>query len=81
MADKKRKWIKAAVSEGKGKLHEHLGVPKGDKIPTGKLEKAIHSKNTTIRREANLAMTLKGFSHSNKSALKSKMYGKAKAKD
>lgn len=63
MADgkKKKKWISAAVSEGKGKLHAHLGVKVGEKIPEEKLNAALHSKNPTIRKEANLAKTLKHF--------------------
>lgn len=58
---KKKKWIQSAVSEGKGKLHAHLGVPEGEKIPEERLEKAMHSKNKTIRKEAQLAKTLKHF--------------------
>lgn len=52
------KWIQKAVSKHPGKLHKELGVPQGEKIPAKKLKKAEHSKNTTIRREANLAKTL-----------------------
>jgi len=52
------KWIKGAI-KNPGKLHRELGVQKGKKIPAKKLEKAEHSKNTTLRREANLAETLK----------------------
>ena len=52
------KWIKKAIKHP-GKLHRELGVPEGKKIPAKKLEKAEHSKNPTIRREANLAKTLK----------------------
>lgn len=52
------KWIKKAIKHP-GKLHRELGVPQGEKIPAKKLEKAEHSKNKTIRREANLAKTLK----------------------
>lgn len=52
------KWIKKAIKHP-GKLHRELGVPQGEKIPAKKLIKAEHSKNTTIRREANLAKTLK----------------------
>lgn len=63
---KKKKWIKKAVSEGKGKLHEHLGVSKDKNIPEEKLEAATHSSNKTIRAEANLAMTLKGLHHGKK---------------
>lgn len=57
----KKKWISGAVAEGKGKLHEHLHVPQGEKIPEEKMEEAMHSKNSTIRKEANLAKTLKKF--------------------
>jgi hypothetical protein len=52
------KWIQKAIKHP-GKLHRELGVPKGEKIPAKKLEKAEHSKNPSIRREANLAKTLK----------------------
>ena len=55
-----KNWI-AGATKNKGKLHEKLGVPEGKKIPAKKLEKAEHSKNPTIRKEANLAKTLKGF--------------------
>jgi hypothetical protein len=63
MADKpKRKFIKAATAN-KGALHRHLGVPEGQNIPEDKLRAATHSKDKTIRAEANLAMTLKGLHH------------------
>lgn len=52
------KWIQGAIKHP-GKLHRELGVPEGKKIPAKKLSKAEHSKNPTIRREANLAHTLK----------------------
>ncbi len=54
------KWIQSALSKkgSKGKLHRELGVPQGEKIPAKKLSKAEHSKNPTVRREANLAKTL-----------------------
>ena len=52
------KWIQGAIKH-KGKLHRELGVPEGEKIPAKKLSKAEHSKNPTIRKEANLAKTLK----------------------
>jgi len=51
-------WIAGAIKHP-GKLHRELGVPQGEKIPAKKLAKAEHSKNLTIRREANLAKTLK----------------------
>ena len=54
------KWIQKAIPKShRGKLHRELGVPQGKKIPAKKLEKAEHSKNPTIRKEANLAKTLK----------------------
>ena len=45
----------------KGKLHRELGVKEGQKIPAKKLAKAEKSKNPTIKKEANLAKTLKSF--------------------
>jgi hypothetical protein len=59
MADK---WIKGVIKTPGG-LHKNLGIPMGKKIPQKKILKAEHSKNPTIRKEANLAMTLKGFNH------------------
>ena len=53
-----KNWISGAIKKP-GALHEELHVPKGKKIPAKKLKKAEHSKNPTIRREANLAKTLK----------------------
>lgn len=54
------KWIQDALSkkESKGKLHRALHIKEGEKIPAKKLAKAEHSKDKTIRREANLAKTL-----------------------
>ncbi len=79
MADKpKHKWIKAAT-KNKGALHRHLGVAEGEKIPEDKLRAALHSGNATIRKEAQLAMTLKGMKkHKGKSTKEkmSAMYGK-----
>lgn len=80
-AKPKKKWIKKAIGKsGKGKLHEHLGVPEGEKIPEDKLRAALHSGNATIRKEAQLAVTLKGMKHKKKSKPVSEkmkaMYGK-----
>jgi len=62
MADKK-KWIQDAVPKSsKGKLHKALHVPQGKKIPEKKLAKGAKSKNPKIRKEVNLAETLKKFS-------------------
>lgn len=73
-------WIQNAVKSGKGKLHQHLGVPAGEKIPASKLEAAAHSKNLTVRREAALAHTLSGMHHEKKKEhighnVMSKLYG------
>ncbi len=57
-------WI-AGATKHKGALHEHLGVAEGKKIPAKKLAKAEHSSNPTIKKEANLAETLKGFHKKN----------------
>lgn len=58
MSNNKSNWIQGAIKKP-GALHRALHVPKGEKIPEKKLEKAEHSKNTKLRREANLAKTLK----------------------
>ena len=59
-----KKWIQKVITpEKKGTLHRALGVPLDKKIPENKLEKAEHSRNSTIRREANLDKTLKSFKH------------------
>lgn len=56
------KWIQNALKpSSKGKLHRALGVKEGNKIPQKKLTKATHSKNPTVRKEAVLAETLRGF--------------------
>lgn len=54
------KFIQKAIKHP-GKLHRELNVPEGEKIPAKKMAKALHSKSLTIRREANLAKTLKGL--------------------
>lgn len=59
-------WIANAIKRP-GALHRHLGVAEGEKIPEDKLESASHSKNSTVRREANLAKTLKGMHHKKES--------------
>ena len=48
----------------KGKLHETLGVPKGQKIPPGKLSAATHSSNALTRKRAVFAENAKRFNHS-----------------
>ena len=65
MAKNPKKWIKGATGD-KGAMHRHLGIPEDQPIPAGKLEKATHSKNDTIRKEAVLAETLKGMRHGKK---------------
>lgn len=54
------KWIQGAIKHP-GSLRASLGVKEGHKIPAGKLAKAAHSKNPTLRRRAVLAKTLAGF--------------------
>lgn len=49
-----------------GALHRDLGVPQGQPIPAGKLERATHSQDSTVRRRAVLAETMKGFHHGKK---------------
>jgi len=60
MSRAKKNWIRDAIKKP-GALHKSLHVPKGEKIPESKLEKAEHSKNPKLRARARLAETLKGF--------------------
>lgn len=46
-----------------GKLHKALGIPAGQKIPLSKEEKATHSRNPTLRREAQFAINARRFKH------------------
>ena len=55
---KHKHWFQDMHME-KGVLHKALHVPEGKKISTAKLEKAEHSRNPTIRKEAHLAETFK----------------------
>jgi hypothetical protein len=57
--DVKGKWIQGAIKKP-GALHEQLGVPKGEKIPAGKLAKAAKAPGKLGQR-ARLAQTLKGM--------------------
>jgi hypothetical protein len=59
------KFIQGAIKHP-GALHENLGIAPDRKIPASRLEAATHSRNPTIRREANLAETMKGFHHKRK---------------
>lgn len=59
-----KKWIQGSgIDKHKGALHKELGVSEGKKIPAKMLEKATHSKDSLLRKRANLAETLKGFKH------------------
>ena len=53
-------WIKGAIKKP-GALHKALHVPKGEKIPDEKLEKASNSDNPMMAKRARLAKTLKSF--------------------
>ena len=56
------KWIQKAVNPAhKGGLHKALHVAQGEKIPAGKLEKATHSSNPKLKKQAVLAKTLRGM--------------------
>jgi len=61
MARKKKKWMQKAFGKHPGKLHRQLHVPEGEKIPASKMEKAAHSRNPELRKEAALARTGKRF--------------------
>ena len=49
-------WIAGAIKH-KGALHRELGIPQGEKIPRGKLEKASHA-GGKLGERARLAETL-----------------------
>jgi hypothetical protein len=53
-----KNWI-AKATENKRGLHRSLGVPSGEKIPAKKLERATHSDDPKVRKQAALAETLK----------------------
>lgn len=52
-----KNWIKGAIKKP-GALHEDLGVPKGQKIPAGKIAAAA-KKPGKVGQRARLAQTLK----------------------
>lgn len=54
-------WIQG-MDLKKGALRKTLGVKKGQKIPSAKLEKATKSKNPLTRKRANLAETFRNMS-------------------
>lgn len=59
-----KKWIQKAINpKTKGKLRSELHAKPGKKIPKKTLDRATHSKNPTLRREAILAETLRKTSH------------------
>lgn len=60
VAKKPKKWIQKAIKHP-GALHKELGVPEGKKIPKSKMTKALHSDNPKMRKQANLAKTLRGI--------------------
>ncbi len=58
--EKSGNWI-AGATKNKGALHKALHVQEGKKIPAKKLAKGAKSKSPKIRKEVNLAKTLKGL--------------------
>ncbi len=54
-----KKFIQAAIKKP-GALHAQMGVPKGQKIPAGKLAAAA-KKGGKLGQRARFAETLKGF--------------------
>lgn len=47
----------------KGALHKQLGIPKGRKIPTSKLESLKNSNNPQTRKRANFALNARSWKH------------------
>lgn len=69
-------WIHGAIQHP-GALHQEMGVPQGQSIPAGRLQKAAGAPGLLGQR-ARLAETLKGLSHPgapNRSALMGKLGG------
>ncbi len=56
----RQEWIKGAIKRP-GSLRSELHAKKGHNIPAERLEKAAHSSNSSLKRKAVLAQTLKGF--------------------
>lgn len=44
----------------RGLLHKDTGTPMGQKIPQAKIEKALHSSSSAVRKRANFA---RNFGH------------------
>lgn len=57
-------WIEKATAKNKGKLRAEVGAKPGKPISGKQMAHAEHSKNKTVRKEANLAAELKTFRHS-----------------
>lgn len=63
-ADKMARGGKAFKPGGeKGKLHREMGISTAKKIPAKRLQKATHSKNPEIKRDAIRAETMKKWKH------------------
>jgi hypothetical protein len=54
-------WVEKATANNKGKLREETCTPAGRDISEKRLHSAARSKNNTIRRETELAETLRRF--------------------
>jgi len=55
----KKNWIQGAIKHP-GALHEEMGIPKGQKIPLKKLNKAAKA-DGKLGQRARLAKTLRGY--------------------
>jgi hypothetical protein len=60
MSRAKKMFIQKAIKRP-GALHKALHVPMDKKIPEKKLEKALHSSNPLLKKQANFAEISKGF--------------------
>jgi len=59
MGRAKKQWIQEAVAKNPGGLHRSLHIPEGKRIPVQRIEKAEHSRNRIIRKQAQLADNLR----------------------
>lgn len=51
-------WIAGATEKNRGGLHRSLGVAEDRTIPQAKVNKATHSDNPKVAKQARLAQTL-----------------------
>lgn len=54
-------WMQEAFGHNKGGLHRATHTPEGQKIPAGKMQKALHSKDPHVEHMAQAAANANGI--------------------